>query len=317
MTGGRFHWVDWLRVVALALVVLRHAIQVTGAPMTRDVVMLDQGQLGVALFCALAGFFAVGGDRALGRWAIDRVVRLFPAYWAVTAAVFAGNALIGYKPASVGLFVAQMLGIGYFTHGGEHLINVPSWFLSLILACYALAAVVRVSRRRLPVIGVLAATAVALTLVDYRTDFTRQILAFLLGMAVREIGLLDARPYVRLALVAALVPMAWLEPDLGYAAWAMAAIVSVSSFRLPAWPPVRVIADYSYEVFLVHGPALVLLARLTGWPPAPALVAALVVTAAAAAVLKRATDRVMAGVPQRHRAAPMPSLAPSSRQGAA
>jgi peptidoglycan/LPS O-acetylase OafA/YrhL len=317
VTDRRLTGFDWLRVIALALVVLRHVLQVTHLPLSRDVVILDQGQLGVALFCAMAGFFALGGDRPLGRWAADRVLRLFPAYWVVTAAVFAGNALIGYKPASTGLLVSQMLGLGYFTHGGDQLVNVPSWFLSLILACYVLAALVRVAPRRGPAILALAVVAATLTLADWRTDFVRQVLAFVAGMAIRDLGLLAAPAALRVAVVLALPGVAWLAPDLGYAAWAMAAVVAAAAVPLPALRPVRFLADHSYEIFLVHGPLLVLLVRLSGLPLVPALGLALVLSVVAAVGLARGTAAVVRLGPRGRPAVARPALAGSPRQDAA
>src|SRR5207247_11307667 len=89
---GRLVGFDWLRGIALFLVVLRHVLEVTNLPVTRDVLVLDQGQLGVALFCAMAGFFALGGSQPVGRWALDRARRPFPAYWIATAARLAAYA---------------------------------------------------------------------------------------------------------------------------------------------------------------------------------------------------------------------------------
>src|SRR5207247_7526070 len=42
---GRLVGFDWLRGIALFLVVLRHVLEVTNLPVTRDVLVLDQGQL--------------------------------------------------------------------------------------------------------------------------------------------------------------------------------------------------------------------------------------------------------------------------------
>jgi peptidoglycan/LPS O-acetylase OafA/YrhL len=304
---GRFVGFDWLRGIALALVVFRHVLEVTGLPLTRDVLVLDQGQLGVALFCAMAGFFALGGSHSVGRWAVDRARRLFPAYWVVTAVLFAANAVTGYKPASLSLFVSQMLGLGYFTHGGEHLVNVPSWFLSLILTCYAIAAVVRVLPRRRPALLGLLVLTVALVALGVQADFTRQVLAFVCGMSLRAFAVSAAPASHRTALVVLLVPIAWLSPDFGYAAWAVAALVVAEAGSWADGRIVRFVAEYSYEMFLVHGPVVVLFVRMLHLPVASALALAVVVTVVVAIALRRAIDAV-ASLAARGRRSPEPVL---------
>src|SRR5258705_7501243 len=92
---------DALRVLALALVVLAHVIVVAPLAWPGGVLGTDWGQLGVACFCVMAGYFALGGRRPLGAWAGERVGRLFPAYWLVTPAPVAANPVGGYNTATV------------------------------------------------------------------------------------------------------------------------------------------------------------------------------------------------------------------------
>jgi len=304
---GRLVGFDWLRGIALFLVVLRHVLEVTNLPVTRDVLVLDQGQLGVALFCAMAGFFALGGSQPVGRWALDRARRLFPAYWIVTAALFAANAVTSYKPASLSLFVSQMLGLGYFTHGGEHLINVPSWFLSLILTCYAIAAVVRGLPRRRTVLAALLVVSVALVVLRVQTDFTRQILAFVGGMSLRTFAVPALSGRLRAGLVVLLAGVPWLEPDFGYAAWALAAMIIAEAAAWPDGAIVRFIADYSYEMFLVHGPIVVLFVRMIHLPLPWALGLALITTVVTAIALHRGV-LWMESLAARGRSSPSPVL---------
>ncbi len=278
---------DWLRSIALVLVVLRHVSEVTAVPITPDVLGLDQGQIGVALFCAMAGFFALGGSRPVGRWAFDRARRLFPAYWVVTLALFAANAVTSYKPATPSLFVSQMLGLGYFTHGGEHLINVPSWFLSLILTCYAIAAVVRVAPGCRPVMVGWLAVIIVMVAFRVQTDFTRQILAFVCGMSVAAFAVPAAPPAFRAALIMLLAGVPWLWPDLGYAAWAVAALIVAAAAPWPDGRIVSFVADHSYEMFLVHGPIVVFFVRMMRVPLVWALGLALIVTVMTAVSLRR------------------------------
>jgi len=92
---SRSDGLDALRVLALALVVLAHVIVVAPLAWPTAVLGVDWGQLGVACFCVMAGYLALGGARTLAEWAGERVVRLFPAYWLVTLAAFAANAAVG------------------------------------------------------------------------------------------------------------------------------------------------------------------------------------------------------------------------------
>jgi len=304
---GRLVGFDWLRGIALFLVVLRHVLEVTNLPVTRDVLVLDQGQLGVALFCAMAGFFALGGSQRVGRWALDRARRLYPAYWIVTAALFAANGVTSYKPASVSLFISQMLGLGYFTHGGEHLINVPSWFLSLIFTCYVIAAIVRSLPHRRTVLVALLVLSVIVVAARVQTDFTRQIVAFVSGMVLRTFAVPALSGRLRAGLVVLLAGAPWLWPDGGYAAWALAAMLIAEAGTWRDGFVVRFIADHSYEMFLVHGPIVVLFVRMIHLPLPWALGLALVVTVVAAIALHRAVDW-LESLAARGRPSPSPVL---------
>lgn len=306
---------DALRVVALALVVLAHVIEVARLTLRPGVLGVDWGQLGVACFCVMAGSFALGGRRTLGAWLVDRVLRLFPAYWLVTLAAFGANAVVDYKPATVGLFVSQMLGLGYFTHGGASLVNVPSWFLSLIVACYAVAAVVRASRAPRATVGAMIAVTVALVALGVHSDFTRQVLAFLLGMAVRQAGLLERPAAVQASIALAGAGAILIAPNFAYAGWGLAAFLLFAALPLPGWRPVRFVSDVSYEAFLVHGPVVVLVARVLprALPlPWPLTLLLGVVLALAAAVTLRETARLLTGL-----AWPAPSARAVRRAGTA
>jgi peptidoglycan/LPS O-acetylase OafA/YrhL len=287
---------DALRVGALALVVVAHVIVVAALPWPGGILGVDWGQLGVACFCMMAGYFALGGRRTLREWAGERVVRLFPAYWLVTLAAFAANAVTAYKPATLGLFVSQMLGLGYFTHGGANLVNVPSWFLSLIVACYALAALVRASGWPRATVGTLGAATMALVAAGFHADFTRQILAFLFGMAARQHAVPARAAPARAGLAVAGAALIAVSPNFAYSGWAVALFLLFAALPLPAWRPVRFVSDVSYELFLVHGPVVVLTARVlpTLTPlPWPALLALGIVLAVGAALALREIARLL------------------------
>lgn len=95
--NSRLPALDGLRAVAAGLVVLTHAAFLTGFGATGGLVgrLWARGDFGVGIFFALSGFLLHRGlvsDDARGRldvlgYALRRVARVLPAYWAALAAV--------------------------------------------------------------------------------------------------------------------------------------------------------------------------------------------------------------------------------------
>ena len=141
MNDTRIESFDYLRLFAMALVTIQHAMAVHGYYDQTTWRGVNVGQTGVAIFCALSGYLAFQLD--LNKplvWFKRRLVQIFPAYWVVTIVSFALTLIAGSKDVTWSLFISQMLGTGFFTHGWE-LVNVVSWFVSLILLCYVIALV--------------------------------------------------------------------------------------------------------------------------------------------------------------------------------
>lgn len=204
--------IDILRLLAMVLVTAHHAVTLGGFGAWPEPVNL--GHMGVGLFCAIAGYLAFRSRKPTTAWAWDRLLRLYPAFWLATLAGYAATWATGYKPLSLKLFVAQMSGLAYFVTD-RGLVNHATWFVSLILACYAWAWLAKISRlpRPMLVIGVAIGLAVML-LTRYRAAGASAALFCLVG---------------QWALLGAPVPQA----------------------LSPRW--LRVIADHVYEYFLVHG----------------------------------------------------------------
>jgi len=92
----------------------------------RDVLVLDQGSSASPLFLRQpdsSRWVAPAGGPRLGA---RPCAPLFPAYWIVTAALFAANAGHELQAGILSLFVSQMLGLGTSGSRREHLINVPA-----------------------------------------------------------------------------------------------------------------------------------------------------------------------------------------------
>ncbi len=271
---------DSLRLLALGLVTWQHAASVFGHYETTQWRGISPGQSGVAIFCAIAGMLAFREVPAhVGQWLKRRLLRLFPAYWIVTLLAFALTMVASEKAATAGLFVSQMLGLGYFTHGWA-LVNVVSWFLSLILLCYLLAAVGWSSKRPMPILAAVAIAATLLLVFRIEVPLSRHVLAFALaGMAA-----LGAFP-AWLALLGGGLFLAGIvfDPQFFYAGLALSLVWLAGAQRLPDLPGAALPAAYSYEYFLVHGIALSAAVRLLGETPLALLLA--IAAAMASAVL--------------------------------
>lgn len=274
---------DSLRLAALVLITWQHAASVLGHYETTQWRGISPGQTGVAIFCAIAGALAfLQAPPHPGRWLGRRLLRLFPAYWIVTLVAFALALAIPGKPVSLALFASQMLGLGYFTHGWE-LVNVVSWFISLILLCYLLAVAAWSSRRPFLVLALVALVAAALVLSRQEVVLSRHVLAFALaGMAA-----LARFPLPMLAGGGALaLAGAAFDPQFFYAGVALALVGLAGTGRLREIPGAAVPAAYAYEYFLVHGIALAAAAKLMG-ATLPAVLPAVLAAMLGAVLLHR------------------------------
>src|SRR6185369_2337212 len=161
--------------------------------------------------------------------------------------------LVGQFCVQLNIFVSQMLGLGFFTHGWE-LVNVVSWFVSLILLCYALSFVARHSGHPLAFWVLIAFVALLVVTTRTEVELSRHILAFALGALC---GIQNAR-FTYLLIGAGLVGAGlFIDPQLFYSGLGLVALnVAALGF---IWEPhiFRRAATYSYEYFLVHGICLV------------------------------------------------------------
>lgn len=281
---------DVLRLAAILLVTVQHGLSVNGHYEQAEVGGLSYGQMGVAIFCAISGYLAfVRPETGTGRWFLGRLKSLFPAYWLAMLFSFALTWAFHAKDFSAYQFVSQMLGLGYFTHGWN-LVNIVSWFLSLILLCYVLAAAARASGRPAAVLALVFAVAAWLVASRTEVDLSRHVLAFSVGGLLRL-----APPLPAPAAVAALAVPWLLWPSLGiqfgYAALGGALLaLALGSRPSPAWLSGG--AGYIYEYFLLHGIFLVGLARFLPDRPLAAAALAVLATLPAAFILHHAARRL-------------------------
>ena len=280
--SARLPGLDLLRLLAILLVTWQHTAAVLGYYDQTQWRGIEPGQSSVAIFCAIAGFLAFREVTASPlQWLKRRLLKIYPAYWIATLGAFALAIFFSGKHITVGLFISQMLGTGYFTHGWD-LVNVVSWFVSLILLCYVLAAAALWLRRPLLLMLLFALIAAALVLTRTEVDLSRHVLAFCLG----AVSALVARPLTSL-LFALLLLLIGLTVDIQFCYAAIGllllAFCGVVLVREPRW--VRTASVYSYEYFLVHGIFIVGMVQVLG-PHAWVIVLALVLACIGAVVLK-------------------------------
>jgi peptidoglycan/LPS O-acetylase OafA/YrhL len=260
---SRHAGLDLLRLLAMGIVVMQHGLTAVGhydwTLMTQSGVSI--GQFGVAIFCAVAGWFALADRDPPGRWLMARVAKIYPAYWLATLFAFVLALAIG-RPVTAWLFVSQMAGTGFFTHGWD-LVNVVSWFISLILLCYVLAAVGRFSANPAGVMAIIGGIAVVLVAFQLEISLSRHIIVFAAAAAIRAGG----RPRLLLGVAILMIPLLAVQPSFVYAIVALPALwvfrerVNIDSAF------VTILAGYVYEFFLLHGIFLAGAAALTASAP--------------------------------------------------
>jgi len=292
--GNRYAGLDVLRLIAILLVTIQHGASALGLYEETQVMGLSPGQLGVGMFCAISGYLAFGrGDEAAMKWLLARLKTIYPAYWLAMLFSFGVTWVAGAKAFTLGQFVSQMLGTGYFTHGWE-LVNVVSWFISLIVLCYVLAAVARASRRPLPVMLMVFAVAAYLLATKTEVNLSRHILAFALAGILRLASAYEV-PWPKAAWLLAPIAL-WFAFGLqfGYVTLSgMALVIALRDYRPQAW--IQKITPYIYEYFLLHGIFLVGITKLLPRFPMFGVIIAIGLSMLAAWMLHVIVDRLWHG----------------------
>lgn len=278
-SGALFSF-DFLRVAAMAAIVYQHLLPIyrlspqCGLP-------LDVGQLGVAIFCGMSGYFAFRSHPSSDRsWLATRLKKILPAYWIALTVAFAANAIIHYKPAGFRVVALQYLGLAAFLDGSQR-IGQPYWFITLILVCYATAAFLRRRPRAIPL-----AAAAALLLVRVDLWVSIHVISFLACGAVSVWRTAWLGPALTLiaGLTAATLFHAMIYP--------LIALVSVQVAMLCPWGSgrgARLTGRLTYEFFLVHGMVYLGLAVGLGVGFLPNLVFGTTISALVAYLLHRLT----------------------------
>jgi peptidoglycan/LPS O-acetylase OafA/YrhL len=312
---GRMHSLDGLRGLAALGVVLLHAWMYTGANLPGKDLELDRwmGELRVCvlLFFVLSGFLlarpwvaAARGEReapALGRYAINRLARIVPAYWLALAGVVAllhgtghGRDVPLHDIPKFVFFLANV-----FPETRNQL-DPPMWSLHVEVSFYVLLpliglALIRSGRGRLgplTVCAALIAAGVAFTtaavLRDWRPEITWTLPSYLatfacgIAAAVLAHGVTPRRwvtHAVFLGGAAVVVADCWwhiqgysvlfhalrdLPASIGFGAMLWA--VSLRPAPVLGSPPLRVLGTLSFGIYLWHYPVIYWLQMHGDWP---------------------------------------------------
>ena len=285
-----FGGLDYLRVVAVVLVTIQHAAAILGFKAWMTWEGVNVGQVGVAIFLAISGFLASQSRQPAWPWFVQRLRRIYPALWIVMAICFWLTWLSGYKEFDAYQVISQMLGLGFFTHP-DHLVNTATWFISLLLVCYAGVFVARLFKapRLIGVASSLGLLACAFWVSE--PSFVVHVLTFSVAFVASEL-VPGARVSKTLMATGSLAVVCGIIQPLFVGAGISLIAVGVA-LRVATVPRfIRVIAEVSYEYYLLHGVFLVGVLRFFPGPLAFKLLVALASAVAAAKCLQLFIQRI-------------------------
>lgn len=247
-----FWGLDVARLFAMGAVVVLHLRAIEGRPIPSSLYWL-----GVPVFAALSGYLAGTGRDAPGRWLRRRLARIYYPYWISLAAMFAANALVGYKPVSLELFLSQFVGVAAFTSPGR-LLGVHTWFVGFILACYLLAALVRWRGALLPIFVVLLVAATVRGACPYGMEFV----AFFAGLVASRAP--DPRLGAAAAAGGAVALWMAVGSPFGGVAYGAVGLLLGTLGRGGRPPRLAAASELTYAFYLVHGLVYLAIHRLVG-----------------------------------------------------
>src|SRR5262245_2198384 len=259
-TPQRWAGLDVLRIGGCALVVAQHALSITDHQAYTAVAGLRYGRLGTTLFFVIAGYLAAVSTRSPQVWLGQRLRTLLPPYWIVLAASFVGVAVTQYKSFDAWQVLCQFSCVGLFTHP-DRLVNVPTWFISAILILYLVTYLARCTSEK-PVIGLaMALMAAAGLLWPERFNWVWFAGMFLVAYSIPLLGFSAVNGALSWAAILAAAALA--VPSLWHGAVVLLLFAAGACWQSSS-RPAAALADYSYEWFLVHGPALHVARQLLG-----------------------------------------------------
>lgn len=292
------HGIQYLRALAALAVVLFHAAERSGGH-------FRIGAAGVDVFFVISGFimWTMSERRPVTplRFLVDRLQRIAPSYWIVTA-IMIGGALAGLFP-NMQLTAGHIAGSLLFipvrspSNGEIWPVLVQGWTLNFEMFFYVLFAASLFLPQRLRLagmIGVFAAFVVVGAIFNPQSSllatYTRPIiLEFVAGAVLGQLWLKGTVPGAILGLVlviASLSGFAAIEilglefNEITCGPLAIALVLGMVSIerggKLPEIPLFTYLGNSSYSIYLWHTLAISVVAKLVASTPIPSDVAAFI-----------------------------------------
>lgn len=250
-----FAGLDWLRIFAVGMVTFQHCASLTERDDLTNIGPVNIGQLGVAVFLGISAFLGAVSSRPPLEWLFQRFRRIYPSYWAAMFLSFSLVWISGYKSFSAGQFLSQMLGTGLFTHPTQ-LVNVPTWFISILLVCYLGLFAARVTPW--PGFVCIALAFVACWwCIDRQQNWPWMHAVAFFATAATTYSASSRYRVLALASVATFALVAgWISTLFAYVGLSL--IVLCVGLLIGRTPPIVArLSSVSYEYYLVHGITLV------------------------------------------------------------
>jgi peptidoglycan/LPS O-acetylase OafA/YrhL len=244
---------DYLRCLGLVLVLCQHQLSILGQDRFTWLWGLNLGQLGVSIFLAVSGILAVKTQREPLVWLVARLRSIYPAFWIATLFGFMAALVSGYKKFTLFQLLSQLAGTGLFTHG-MNLINVATWFVSLLLALYLVVYVAKCFPFTEVSLFLIAIACLLVSITGYKPLLFVHAATFLLA-AVSIGGKLSNWNWYLLCSIS----VVFLVLKSSFAIYpAVSLCLCLLALHLPPAPVmVRFLSKYSYEFYLLHGIFLV------------------------------------------------------------
>ncbi|MCQ4272826.1 acyltransferase [Pseudomonas kuykendallii] len=276
-----------LRAVAAWMVVCHHVMQVffdfkADSPIGQFFV--QKGAIGVDIFFVISGFViylsTAGKDIQAGRFLLNRIMRIVPAYWLysllMAAIILYAQQMTPGQTFELRHLILSLLFIPAENPGGYGLyptLNV-GWTLNYEMFFYLVFALSLVAPQRLRPLLIAVTLALVSTLLahqDWLSNFYRNsiLYEFLFGVAI---GIAYRRGWIGqgtwlplLILAASMALVLHLDASSRLLNWGVpSAFIVVACVALEPWfarvKPLKMLGDCSYSVYLVH-----VIVLSTGW----------------------------------------------------
>ncbi len=279
--GKTLETVQFLRFVAAAMVLFTHIGFFIHNRVDQGFPVWSDGTQGVALFFVISGFImtitatpVLGRDGAARRFAVSRLIRIVPLYWAVNAAKLVGMlvvpGMIAVNP-NVSNVIFSLLFMPARNAAGEiEVFYGVGWTLNFEMAFYALFALGLILRIR-PSLLVVPILIVGIGLAQVKDDswpaaaflLSPKLIYFVWGVAIgewylarRSLPVAVSVVLIAVGAVMVFVPLGPLEvlwfPQLHFAAIVLGFVALERLIGEGIPRPLTFLGDISYSLYLTH-----------------------------------------------------------------